>query len=524
MRRRQTSRGNKSRNYILPAPLGGLNARDSLDAMAETDAVVMDNYIPGETKVSLRRGFSRYAAIGARVQTLAEFRAEDGNNRFFAFAGGSVWDVTSKQRPVDLEKDFSSDEWQTVQFKNRLFAVNGTDKPQVFYFNEKGEEVWEDASFSGENLVSELLVNAASSKQRLWFVEKGALKVWYSENVGEVQGNLLSFDLTTIARDGGCLTAIASWTQDGGEGMDDLTVFLTSEGEALVYAGNNPNSADDWKLKGIFRIARPIGYRCVLSYQGDIVVITEDGYLPLSKALPMACANNSQIAFSDKIRGLVLSRTRTNANKPGWQALVYNRGGYAIFNVPVNQQFEQHVINTNTGAWCRFTGIPALCWGMFNGRAYFGTDDGIMLFDDGYSDNHAYINGQVAQAYSGFGTSNIKKVQLLNPRTKSANPYALVVYTNADFSDMKIDFAENIGYAGLSKWSTAAYPSKIKWSSFAHPSGTKWATLQGTIRSQWIGNSATGFKFSLVFKTRTRGNLIEWYNTGVRFEEGLGII
>lgn len=524
MQQRQVNRGNKSRNYILPSPLGGLNARDSLDMMPETDAIVMDNYIPGETKITLRRGFSRYATIGEPVRTLVEFRAEDGNNRFFAFAGNSIWDISSIREAVDLQKDFTSADWQTVQFKNRLFAVNGYDKPQTFYINDSGEEIWEDAEFSGTNLVPELLVNVASSKQRLWFVEKGSMKAWYSEGVSEIKGNLLSFDMTTVARDGCYLVAVASWTQDGGQGMDDLTVFLTSEGEALVYAGSNPNSADDWTLKGVFRIARPIGYRCTLQYQGDVIVITEDGYLPLSKALPIECANNSQIAFSDKIRGLVLSRTRSNANKFGWQAIIYNRGGYAIFNVPVNQQFEQHVINTNTGAWCRFTGLAAQCWGLFNGRAYFGMDDGVMLFDDGYSDNRAFIEGQVEQAYSNLGSANIKKVQLLNPRTKSANPYALVVYTNTDFADTTLDFEENIGYSGLTKWGTKAYPTNVKWSSFAHPSGVKWATLQGSIRSQWIGNSATGFKFSLVFKTRTRGNLIDWYNTGVRYEEGLGII
>ena len=76
----------------------------------------------------------------------------------------------------------------------------------------------------------------------------------------------------------------------------------------------------------------------------------------------------------------------------------------------------------------------------------------------------------------------------------------------------------------MSKWSSLSHPAQAKWSSLAHPSGVKWATLQGSIRSQWIGNSATGFKFSLVFKTKTRGNLIDWYNTGIRLEDGAGIL
>ena len=519
MQQRRVNRGNKSGNYNLPAPIGGLNACDSLDLMAETDAIVMDNYIPGETKVALRKGFTRYVTTGTPIRTLVEFKAESGNNQFFAFDDNSVWDITSAASPQKVAgREYKNGQWQTTQFKNRLFAVNGEDAPQTYYLDDEGNGVWADAEFSGTNLIPEALVNVASSKQRLWFVEKGSMKVWYSENVSEIKGNLLSFDMTTVARDGGYLVAVASWTQDGGAGMDDLTVFLTSEGEALVYAGSNPNSADGWMLKGCYRIARPIGYRCVMQYQGDIVVITEDGYLPLSKALPLESANSSQIAFSNKIRGMVLERVANGRTKFGWQSIIYSRGGYAIFNVPYNQTFEQHVINLSTGAWCRFTGIKAYCWGLYQTRAYFGTIDGVMLFDEGYADDKLHIEGHIEQAFNRLGSYNLKKVQLLNPRTKSFNPYALTIYTNTDFSSQTQDYVENIGQAGQTKWNS------VKWSSKAHPSGVRWAVLNGSIRSQWIANSATGFKFSIVFKTKTRGNAIEWYDTGMRYEGGTGII
>ena len=57
---RQINRNNRSVNYTLPAPVGGLNARDSLDTMSPTDAIVLDNYIPGDTNLFLRRGYSVY--------------------------------------------------------------------------------------------------------------------------------------------------------------------------------------------------------------------------------------------------------------------------------------------------------------------------------------------------------------------------------------------------------------------------------------------------------------------------------
>ena len=80
------------------------------------------------------------------------------------------------------------------------------------------------------------------------------------------------------------------------------------------------------------------------------------------------------------------------------------------------------------------------------------------------------------------------------------------------------DYAENISHNSISKW------NNVKWSSLSNPIGTRWATLKGTIRSQWIANSATGFKASIVFKTKTRGNLIEWFDTGVRYENGNGLL
>ncbi|MCI7485868.1 MAG: hypothetical protein MSB80_00045 [Alphaproteobacteria bacterium] len=55
--------------------------------------------------------------------------------------------------------------------------------------------------------------------------------------------------------------------------------------------------------------------------------------------------------------------------------------------------------------------------------------------------------------------------------------------------------------------------------------GIKWGAADSTsIRSQWIANSATGYKASVVFKTKTKGNLIEWYETGIRYELGSGVL
>ena len=511
------NRGSKSINYTLPAPCGGLNMRDSLDTMLETDAIVMDNYIPFDTKVKLRKGYTLFASSSKPFLTLASYKKYN-NLRLIGISDGKAYNLSSKKNISSYEIFFSNSRCQTFQYKDRLFFMNGVDIPKVFYIDDEGNDIFEDWGFNNQTLSSAKIIAGAVSKQFVWFVEKGSMTVWYSKEAGNISGDLLPFDLSQVARFGGHITNICCWMIDGGQGIDDMTVFITSEGEAIIYSGSNPNSADNWSLKGSYKISRPLGYKATLYYQGDVIIITEDGYLPLSKVLPLNQAGSSAMAFSDKIRGLVLDRAANNKNKDGWQGIIYPKGGLAIFNVPVARNFEQHVININTGAWCRFCNIKSYCWELFEGRLYFGSDYGVYLFDDGYSDAGNHIYGEVRQSFSNLGSNNLKKIQLLNPRTKSSTQYSLVIYTNMDFEDKTASYAENLGSSGVTKWNEA------KWSNNKNPIGTKWQTLKGTIRSQWIANSATGFKAGIVFKTKTRGNLIEWYDTGVRYEQAKGIL
>lgn len=519
---RQVNRGAKSADFILPAPIAGLNARDSLGAMSPNYAIRMDNYIPMDNKVALRSGYSSYVKFDtvhkSKVETLVSYN-KPSDNRMIAICGGGAYNVSSPATVSKYDVEFVESRCQTVQYKNYLYFMNGIDTPKMYYIDDEGTEHFEDWKFEATNLQPARIIAGAVSHEFLWFVEKNTLKAWYAKEAGNIAGELYSFDLAQIAKHGGQLMAIANWTVDGGAGMDDYTVFITSEGEVLVYSGYNPNSMDAWELKGSYKMSKPIGYQCTMQYQGDIVIIAEDGYIPMSKALSNANSGQSAIAFSDAIRGLVLDRTASNKDREGWQGIIYTKRGYGIFNVPVAQQFEQHVINVNTGAWCRFTGIRAFCWCQFGDKMYFGSDDAVFLFDNAYSDNGVQIEGWVEQAYTNLGTDKLKKVQLLNPKTRSSTKYQLVIYTNMDFEERDVRYYANIGTIGQTKWNEAP------WSSTANPIGTKWSTMKTSkIRSQWIANAATGFKASVVFKTKTKGNVIEWYDTGIRYEVGSGIL
>ena len=434
MRRMNVNRAVKSHDFILPAPIYGLNVRDSLDAMEPLYAITMDNYIPMDSKVQLRPGYGLFANLGIpKIIALANYK-KPNHNCFLAVGGGKIYNISNRENIVELGNVSSNaTQCQTVQYKDRLFFVNGFNTPKVFYVDENGQENFGDWGFTGAGLTDANIINAAISKEFLWFVEKGTLKAWYAAQAGNVSGTLNSFDLSQVCKHGGQLIAVADWTVDGGQGIDDLTVFLTSEGEIFVYSGSNPNNASDWELKGSYKMSKPIGYSCVVPYQGDIVIISEDGYIPLSRALALGASGQSNYAFSDNIRGLVLDRTSVYKNSPGWQGIIYTKRGYGIFNVPVATQFEQHVINVNTGAWCRFIGISARCWCEFENSMYFAVNGSVFQFDSNQqSDDGTPIEGHIEQAYNNLGTDTLKRIPLINPKTKCTSNYNLVIYTNMD--------------------------------------------------------------------------------------------
>ena len=89
----QVNRSVKSKEITLPAPIMGLNRKQPLSAMEPLYAIIMDNYIPLDSKIELRPGYTEYANLGTGtggVQTLAAYHLPN-NDRFFAVYNNKIW-------------------------------------------------------------------------------------------------------------------------------------------------------------------------------------------------------------------------------------------------------------------------------------------------------------------------------------------------------------------------------------------------------------------------------------------------
>ncbi|HKJ73345.1 MAG TPA: hypothetical protein VKA19_04450, partial [Alphaproteobacteria bacterium] len=344
----------QGRRYTTPAPVRGWNARDSLAAMREDEATILDNWFPEESSIRIRRGSEDHATgLTGAVESLMTY-ASGTAEKMFAAAANAVYEVTSAGAVGLAEfSGMTNNRWQHANFGtsagNFLYIVNGADAPRYY-----GGSSWTTPTITGSGLTASDLVHVNVFKRRLFFVEKDTLSFWYFP-VETIAGSITRFRLDPLCPLGGSLMAMGTWTLEGGAGIDDYAVFITSKGEAVIFQGTDPGDSSAWSLVGVYRVGAPIGRRCFAKVGGELAVVTEDGFIVLSQFLPVGRAGGAR-ALSDRISGAVSDAVRDRRANYGWQPIVYPAGHMTLFNIPIRENVESHqyVRNTNTGAWCRF--------------------------------------------------------------------------------------------------------------------------------------------------------------------------
>ena len=322
----------KSKSF--PPPVGGWDTRNALADMPDENAIILDNFFPETDKVRVRPGYASYATgLGASVQTLMRFVDVDGTEELYGIAGGSIYDATATGAVgAAVVSGLSNSLYQYTQIETSaghfLFACNGADTPSTY-----NGSSWDVAAITGPTQANLIWCNL--HQRRLWVGEEDSLKAWYLA-VDSISGAASSFSLGAIAKKGGYIMAMGTWTRDSGNGPDDVAVFFTSEGEAILYSGTDPSSASTWQLIGVFQIGKPVGRRCMIKGGADLILITEDGFVAASQILSLDRSQTLRVAISDQINSAVTSAVATYGSFTGWQPIIIPKELHLIFNVPVS--------------------------------------------------------------------------------------------------------------------------------------------------------------------------------------------
>jgi hypothetical protein len=456
----------------FPAPVAGINRTDSLAALPPIEAYSIINLVSATQGVGARPGFTNHAiniggSITTEVRTVMPFNdvsreAAQQRDRLFAFTNQGIYNVTAPVTNPALMPIYDglgsntvlSTGWEvkggdagwcscinftTAAFsdgKHYLVACDIINGYHIYDPDGGGANVgrWYKVKSGNSGPVIEgvdptKFSQVCSWKGRLLFCETNTSRVWYL-TPGTITGTGASkpqpIDMGSRFNYGGFIKGCYSWTYDGGAGIDDFLVAISSSGDVIVWQGISPGDPS-FQIKGTWYIGDvPRGRRIADDHGGDLMVLGSLGLLPMSQMV-QGGREGDQKYITYKVQDLVRTFFRDQGNLWGWNIKsVPSYGGY-IINVPrlESGDYVGLYLTFTTQAWSITSGIPSLDWAEYRNKQYFSTYDGRVCVLEGHVDTEQVsqnvfqdnpISWSLLTGFQSFDApANWKAVQLIRP-------------------------------------------------------------------------------------------------------------
>ena len=476
-------------------------------------AVILDNAVPRPGWVELRGGCSRWAQGLSTdpVESLMTYRPQGSAEILFAATSGVIWDVTVQGAPTISLSSLASDRWQYINFTPaggtmHLVAVNGQDTGKMYNGS------WANFTVTG-GLDTADVTNINIHKRRIWLIEANSNNAWFMDT-DAIAGPATKFELGALVTKGGNLVAMGTWTIDGGSGPDDYAVFITSEGQTIIYKGTNPADSNAWALVGVFDLPPPIGERCMSQFGSDLLIITLEGVIPISKSLPFDPSGVRSAALTNRIQNAMLTAAQQGRLSFGWESTSFPLQGILLINVPVveNVNQVQFVMNSLTGAWCRFTGWNSNTFELLEKSLYFGDNDGnVNLAYAGAADITEAIQVDIKTAFNYYGDpGRLKVLQLARPFIVASGNFLPTLGADVDFGQADLNSTIAVFGPTGGVWDTAIWDADL------------WA-ISSQVNVDWQSVGAIGTAVSLRLKNGYLGGSAEEASliTGSVFDTGV---
>ena len=437
-------------------PTKGWNARDNMDAMEAGYALVMVNQVPENGYIRSRGGTQTYqnesvaAALGASgaVETLALYDA-GGTQQLIAARGNKLYTIDDETTATQIGTGFTNARWQTIMANSYLLLVNGEDAPQQFDGTTLSAITLTMKDALGVAIPGnpvETLIGCVSHQNRVFYWADNEQRFFYCDTAGGFAGDIVEFPIETRADRGVKIVSMISYSRDTGSGLDDMLVVHMSTGQALVYAGSDPGTFQDWQEVNRYNIGKPLSIRGNTQFGGDQVIATYDGFQNLTTALP-----NQRFSKAGNVGDLIVNAVKEAASKYngnyGWEVVFFPRFGWLMFNIPYSSsRYDQYIFNTVTNAWFRTVQMDAVTWEVWNDRLFYGDPSGniveaeIGAYDQVGTDKNP-IGWRVVTAFSKLGSMSRAKVATGASLTHN--------YGKGEYLDIEVleDYNRTSGYA-----------------------------------------------------------------------------
>jgi hypothetical protein len=343
----------------LPAPYGGQNNKEGAYNLGPEFATSLVNWVPGPGYLDTRGPCTAFSDnnAGAPIQSLW---GHPNGNVIFSLENGDIY-LAQTTIGAAITTAPTNGDFHGNTFQDRLILCNGVDVPQIYDGTNVAAGVYTGIATPAN------LYGSLTFKGRVYYWENGKRLFWYA-NAGSFQGLLASFDLSTFTRGDGVLESICPLTFDGGSGPDDLIAFLFSNGEVLIYQGDDPGNTNAWQQVGAFRIGGISGRACWAVVGSSTLVATDLGVVDLARALSTGAMDDSAVIgqqFGAVNMGVGVERKLVfdPYNRILWLAL------FGSNPLSLAQNLETlHGMDTESRAWFKTSNI-AYDGGVFSGTA-----------------------------------------------------------------------------------------------------------------------------------------------------------
>ena len=532
-----------------PMPVGGLNFVDNVMALTPEFAYVLDNFVARPFGCEVRKGWRYWMAAGntfaGPIRTIMTFNARtSANSKLFAcpaITDSPIYDIsitntapvvslTPTTPPTVLGEYYHTN---YVTPGGAFLAVVAAGMGYASY----STTGWVQYTI-GDGIVANTIKFPANDtttlqqlcfvwswKNRLWFLKKDSTVAYYLP-IGQLYGELKAFDFGAQLDHGGALAYGTNWTYDGGDGMDDGLVIVTTEGEILVYQGTDPSSIETFAMKGVWYAGRPpYGRRGYHTHGGDLLIITEYGIIRMTDLVSgkLHTSDLSYNGLGGRINPRLARFVSETINSQYWFILPYPTEELLVVGSPyidVDRSIRiTYVMNSLGNGWSTFSKLDMLDAQMWEGRMVFGMRDGNVgqgfdNYRDGDSADGATLGdnilGSLQTNFNDYGSPNFNKT------VRRAKVYGVV----ANQPSIYLTFQPEYNFTLSQLPGVPIADARALWDVSLWDAAF-WATASATL-GKWFGTAAFGKKMSLQLVTQVNSAcLLTDYETC--FTKGYGL-
>ena len=524
----------------FPAPSGGMDGRAQLSRPNPDLAVYTYNLMSDEIGMKVRKGYREWAidletTDGLGVRTLIPYdpsTVDPSEQRLFAATNEGIWDVTTLDTPVS-KIAFNNVSGRAGVGVFQHYVTDAGDDLLFYADTENGlftytrdTDTW--AQTTGiTGIDAENIVFVVVHKQRIWFALRNSSDAYYLD-VGAIAGAATLFQFGNKFKRGGILQGLFSWTIDGGSGIDDYLVGVSSAGDVLPYQGADPEAigADEWQLRGVYYVGQIVGgVRCASEFGGDLHILSVQGITPLSQLLQGIGAPLSTEGIGAKTAYYLREDIKLYAGELGWGISYFPSISSMVLSTPVrnNGQFLQYVydIPKNSFGWWR--DIPMRCCVEWKGTPYIGTSDNRVLIMDAELDNVKITppvgvmqNGEAIKFSSLFFFGDyesggmFKRGVSVRPDFMSSDALSYRVKFSYDYNRTELADTTSLSFEGASRWDNALWDNAV------------WTSNAQTNRQTLVGGSGMGRRLAIAVQGSAQADTflqsydVMWNTGGMR--------